>query len=373
MRSSISNSKRAQGARSPVARVLFFFALSFVLMAVAGWRVNEDSSQAKAWQQAYDLQPVVGQEYAVNEVDSDHFDIYDILYYGLDGAIDQARGADILFLGNSRMLFALRDEAVENFSRSSGLKVFNLCFPANDGMMMAYDTLVRHQLKPALVVVNENYFFNRGISPYGVETLREGRWQAGMKVMEHGISWKARLWLHRWFPRLNLGQLYGSLPNITVQSLQNGCLVAETFSFGKPEIVLKDSGLEEEPSPEEIETARWFRDQLRKMGISMVLTNIPYDVDSYVQSREAASSFGALLKAPENAKPFARANRLAALLGVPLVAPVLADLKTIDGSHLTEKSAARFSEAFFKGLMRCPEVQNLSRKVLKPEPGEGVK
>ena len=38
------------------------------------------------------------------------------------------------------------------------------------------------------------------------------------------------------------------------------------------------------------------------------------------------------------------------LVGVPLVAPEVPNLRTMDGSHLTDESAARYASAFFQHL-----------------------
>jgi hypothetical protein len=251
---------------------------------------------------------------------------------------------------------------VQSFTHATGIRIFNLCFPANDGMVMAYETLRRQRLKPRIVVVNENDFFNHECSPYGLETLKEGKWRAEMTLWEHEASWKVRLLLHEWLPRFDFSRIYGAVPHAAYQSSENGCLTAESFSVGREPVGLKESSEEGAPSSEELQTAKWFKEQMDQWGVQLVLTNIPYDAEAYIQKREAGTSLGALELRSENRKPFYRAVQLAKELKVPLVAPLLNGLQTIDGSHLTEESAKKFADQFFKDFSKIPEVKAISKK-----------
>ena len=44
------------------------------------------------------------------------------------------------------------------------------------------------------------------------------------------------------------------------------------------------------------------------------------------------------------------AQMLADMVGVPLVAPEVPGLRTMDGSHLTDESAQRYASVFFQHL-----------------------
>ncbi|HET9869584.1 MAG TPA: hypothetical protein VFR02_03680, partial [bacterium] len=219
---------------------LALFAGAFLFLAALGLFLASHLKGDRVWRgRCFDLPEKGG---ILDEVDSDHFDGYDRLYYGIGPAVENARRADILLLGNSRVLFAFRAPAVRAFEQKSGLKVFNFCFPANDGLVMAWEAIQRNDLRPSLVVVNENQFFDLGRSPYGTGTVEEGRWGAWTRVWEDGMSWDARCWLHRFFPRFGFGDLYPAQPTVTVQSSRDGCLLYEDFSRGRSVYPLHGTG-----------------------------------------------------------------------------------------------------------------------------------
>lgn len=341
MRSYISNSKPSRRRGYGAAACLF--AGTFLALAAAGYLLSPSLGPDHAWLGGM---PEPG-DYVVDELDSDHFDIYDDLYYGLGRSVDNARKADVLLLGNSRTLFAFREDSVEAFCRQTGLRVFNLCFPANDGMVMAYEAILRNDLRPAFVVVNENQFFTLARSPYGADTAQVGRAGAWMRVWEHRLSWEVRRQLHRLFPRFGFGDIYSARPNVTYQSTGDGCLVYENFSVGRQSYAIQaEKGASDLPE-DELRLARKFKESLEERGTRLVLTDIPYDMESYVRARKLSDSLGALILAPENLKPFHKAVKLARELKVPLVEPPLEGLRTLDGSHLTGDSARKFADGFF--------------------------
>src|SRR5581483_3909221 len=165
----------------------------------------------------------------VSETNADHLDIYETIFYGLGDVLPNLRRADVLFLGDSRVLFAFRDSSIRRFDDSTGIRSFNLSFPAGDGMRMAIDTIRRLDLSPGVVVVNEEGFFNGDYSPYARATKTEGSWRAFSLVFEHRVSWLVRSYLHRWMPRFSFGNNYSPEPYALFQSPDNGCLVAENF------------------------------------------------------------------------------------------------------------------------------------------------
>jgi hypothetical protein len=362
MRSSISNFKPGHSRRR-LGSALGAFAVTFALALLAGFFLP--TGPDRAWR-GENLGIPSDVDYVINETDSDHFDIYDCLYYGIGGAVERARKADVLLLGNSRVLFAFRSAKVEESLAETGVKLFNLCFPANDGMVMAWETLLRHDLRPAVVVVNANDFFTMARSPYGKDTVEEGAWRARLRLWEHRTSWSARLLFHRLFPRFNIGQIYGAAPNVSCQALSNGCLVFENFSRKREAAPIQEKGSTGDFSPEELKLAGWFKAEMEKRGTKLILISIPYDMESYIRARRGATSREALALTPENLKPFRKADKLARALGVPLVMPDVAGLRTMDGSHLTEESANRFAGDFFKKFLKLYQPKWAPTKSEKP-------
>ncbi len=366
MRSFISNSRPPRRRGYGAAACLF--AGAFLVLAAAGFFLSPALGPDHAWLGGA---PEPG-DCVVDEIDSDHFDVYDDLYYGLGRSMDNARKADVLLLGNSRTLFAFREDSVKAFCRQTGLRVFNLCFPANDGMVMAYEAILRNDLRPAFAVVNENQFFTLGRSPYGTDTAQEGRARARMRVWEHRLSWEARRRLHRLFPRFGFGDIYRVEPNVTYQSAEDGCLVYENFSAGRETYGIQgEKGASDLPE-DELRLARKFKEALEERGTRLVLTDIPYDMESYVRARKLSNSLGALFLAPENLKPFHKAVKLARELKVPLVDPPLEGLRTLDGSHLTGESARKFADGFFARFKALEPVREWILKKPGKKPGRAA-
>ena len=79
--------------------------------------------------------------------------------------------------------------------------------------------------------------------------------------------------------------------------------------------------------PHNIELARAFKDAVEAAGGHVIFALVP--------GRDVSLT---------------HAQMLADLVGVPLVAPDVADLRTMDGSHLTDESAARYASVFFQHL-----------------------
>lgn len=79
--------------------------------------------------------------------------------------------------------------------------------------------------------------------------------------------------------------------------------------------------------PERVPAAREFQREMAQRGAKLVLTRIPPDSDV-------------------SAKGFARELKL------PLIAPNLPGLWTIDGSHLDDESSTRFATEFLRQFSR---------------------
>jgi hypothetical protein len=370
MPSFISNSKQGRSRRRRDGKTLAVFAGAFLVLVLAGGFAAGRMGTGRVWRG--EMAPFPEKGCILNQIDSDHFDVYDELYYGIGPAVENARKADILLLGNSRVLFAFRAPSVRAFEARTGLRVFNLCFPANDGLVMAWEAIRRNGLRPAVVVVNENQFFNRGISPYGVETLQEGRWGAFSRVAEDRMSWDSQLALHRILPRFGFGNFYPAVPAVTYQSSLDGCLLFENFSRSRRSYPIRETGALDEPSAGEAELAEKFKAFLESRGARMVLTDIPYDMETYVREGGAPEGMGALYLAPENLKPFRKAVKLSRETGVPLVEPSLEGLRTLDGSHLTAESAERFARGFFGLFGKLEDVRRLEGQGRRPTSAPGT-
>ena len=215
----------------------------------------------------------------VMEADSDQaFSIFTRCTTELKIPPEKAQKADVLILGNSKPFFAFRNEPVKAFTEKTEIRVFNLSVPYGDGLAMARALLDRLRLSPSIIVINENHFFGSKFFALWRETLKMGYCQAFLKVVEHNISWFLRSHLHRLFPRMGLGKIYGADPVVAYRSVQTGCLVSGNFDENPVPVASHGYG-QETLSPDEFKNAGRFIQEMKSRGIKIILTSVPYGTD----------------------------------------------------------------------------------------------
>ena len=352
MRSSTSNSKRP----GPLARGVAAFGLAFALLSAGGFLAGR-FYPSLGWQGS--LPPVPPNDrYVITEAYSDSAtDLY-TLYYNIGSAMDAARKADILIVGNSKPFFAFRNPALLEFSRRTSWKVFNLAMPCGSDLNSARALIERFHLRPQVLIVAENHFFNPVVSPYDRDTMAMGPLRARFLVFEENIAWPFRATLHRFFPRFDLGRLFGPEPVVLYRSLQNGCLSMENFSHYPVPVGEKDP-VEEKLSAEEFKIAMEFRKQMESQGTRILLTSIPCGTDEadhldrWVSDPEKRR---VIAKAEET---YEKADQAAARLGLPCLEPEVKGLFTFDGRHLDGKSAEKFTAVFWGDFLKLSMVKDL--------------
>ncbi len=356
MRSSISNSNRHSIRNAVIA-----FAVTFFICAGLGLLFHH-YFPLESWignLPALDK----GDGYMVMEADSDQaFDLY-AMYYGIENSTREAQKADVLILGNSKPFFAFRNEPVKAFTEKTEIRVFNLSVPYGDGLAMARAFIDRLRLSPSIIVINENHFFGSKFSPYGEETLKMGYCQAFLKVVEHNISWFLRSHLHRLFPRMGLGKIYGADPVVAYRSVQTGCLVSGNFDENPVPVASHGYG-QETLSPDEFKNAGRFIQEMKSRGIKIILTSVPYGTDETGRLDRWIKNDEKRMLISKAEEPYQNVEAAARLLGLPLIVVKPDEMETFDGRHLDEKSGLQFARLFFNEFLKRPEVKALlnSRK-----------
>ena len=67
--------------------------------------------------------------------------------------------ADVLFLGNSRALFAFSSDAIANFFGKGKLRYYVLAFGTGETSQFAGALIRRYDLHPKVLVINADPFF----------------------------------------------------------------------------------------------------------------------------------------------------------------------------------------------------------------------
>jgi len=285
--------------------------------------------------------------------DADSFFVYSVgdelshavLLHDFGESIENAREADILFLGNSRMPLGLREESIVPEAEQLGLRVFSLAAGHGERVQFALELIRRHDLRPKVVVaVGGPDYFTSGLSKHATHVASLTRWQAWKAWVEAQGKWRFQRAVHSWLPRIDWhGQKLASNWIIYRSGRTGWWRPAREPSGSYPVAMAREDDNYERLLP----AARLLAEELDARGTLLVLGTVPHK----------ATRSGHL-------------PVLSDALGVPAVLPSFDDVETSDGSHLDRESAARYSQAFWEAFVALPAVRE--RLAIAPARDEGV-
>jgi hypothetical protein len=257
-----------------------------------------------------------------------------ILWNGIGPSIDNARRADVVFVGNSTLGFAIPDHEVRAFEKRSRVSAFSLALPAEAaGFTLAL--IEKFDLRPRVVVANVPDFFVEGEGPFAQRARAAGAWTGRTMLWEEDLA--AAVWpvASRLLPSFFMPRS----PSTLLRSSTHGTWKPVGF----PNRHVPVSTTPGTPAWDHAVAAR-FRSALAARGAELVLMCVP-------SSRDDCSA--------ASMQPVARA------LGVPAVCPRLdAPLWTVDTAHLRPLSGKRFGRAFLRELGRLDVVRAIARERL---------
>jgi hypothetical protein len=269
------------------------------------------------------------------------FEIQDqeIFFHGIGHSIENARQADIIFLGASTVLFGIDWRLSEEFERKHHVKMFNMGFAGVGSGEFSLRLIQKWGLRPKLWIIHadmyqgkiQNSFFYMYLPAGGsfgagapAEVVGSSRIRAFLHVLGRDIRW-------RW--KMALGQLkqdsYRSaksgnwyLDNWPLQTVDNNATI-ETWIY---------------PScPENAEEAGLARRYFDAIGGAVILIQVP----------------SVLACSP-------RIRHLASALGVPAFTVVPEEFSSGDGGgHLDRKASRMYTTRIFAWLEQLPEFQQL--------------
>jgi hypothetical protein len=283
------------------------------------------------------------------------FEIQDqeILYHNIGASISNARKADIIFLGWSKLIFGLDWRLFESFEQPHQLKMFNMGLAAISSGEFSLQIIRKWGLHPKMWVINADldyrdirasFFFNE-LSPAAFGTgaparvVNYSRLRALKNVLGRNIRWRIKMargvlpeydsyrsaktgnwWLDKW-----VNHHSASNPPIRPMKL--------VFAAGKPKMVERD-----DPScpalPAEIGAAKRY---LEAIGGTTVLIQVPSALACAQRVHELASAIG---------------------VSSFTVDPTLFTSND-GGGHLDAVSARKYSTMLFAWLEQLPEFREL--------------
>ena len=264
----------------------------------------------------------------------DHFLAHDrgghvdhhVLLHGMDDEmLDNLRRADVLLMGNSRLMFALRGPALRQYFVTRGLRPFALGFGHEEQHRFPLEVMRRHQLRPKIVIANVDNFFGGVTSAWGERVLRDSAFEAWKVRTEANASHTVRRAMHHVVP--HVPDLWdGEREFVIYRSERDGAWFIAT-DFGRGARLREFYRGRDVVREHNVQLATAFKDAVESQGGRVIFALVP--------GRDVSLT---------------HAQMLADMVGVPLVAPEVPDLRTMDGSHLTDESAARYASVFFQHL-----------------------
>jgi hypothetical protein len=256
--------------------------------------------------------------------DSDHFGDYEHGAFFLEtepAALAAVKKANILFLGNSRMQFALStNETEQMLSTRKDDPFYLLGFGFGESYLFPLAVMSKLHLAPKVLIVNiDDRFFLHDESPPAqlVTTLKGARSNYQSKILKQD--------LHEFLCGRNVVPC-GEIGSI-FRSRGNGFWI--TKHFHKPDVQkVTDSGAIDEAEVTRLEVGgRDFLNQISVPKSCIVFISSPLSVWSSASAAE-----------------------LARRLAVSYVAASDQDWNTMDGSHLIPESAERWSKQILEQI-----------------------
>jgi hypothetical protein len=248
-------------------------------------------------------------------------------YFNLEPpALDYARNADVLVLGNSRLQVALSNDATADWFKRASARYYLLAFSYNEDMVFTDELLRRMNPRARVYIINVDDFFER-------------RETAAAKTILHDPDAQNRYEWKRFSQRLHQ-RICGTLPRLCGQrfAIFRSRETGAYYRIPHEEPVHPQNAVSYDPAVDQAavsdSTARAidFLKQFAK-GRCVILTNTPYPGTKIGEAAAIASG-----------------------AGLPLVAPELDGLNTSDGYHLDRPSADRWTRAFLEAA--GPEIRS---------------
>lgn len=254
-------------------------------------------------------------------------------WFGLEpGAEHAAAGADVLFLGNSRMQFAFSTEATTHWFSSAAALYYLLGFSYGENAQFEAPLLNRLKPRARAYVINVDRFFDEDMT-LPADSIQHHTAEAQSSYEEK------RLWqrLHK--------TVCTSAPALC------GHEIAFFRARSSGAWLLQGSEDFKAAPVAEGEAPQADRDHWKRYAAlgDEFIRHLPVDRRCVV-----------LTIAPWQATKLSEARAIADALKLDLVAPQVPELRTLDGDHLDRASAERWSASFFEAA--GPRLQQCIRQ-----------
>jgi hypothetical protein len=255
---------------------------------------------------------------------------HDVLYYNFGKSIENAKKADILFLGNSRVQLGLDRDLLQSFAKRHCLNYFNMALGNFESYQFSLMIIRKYDLRPKVIIISAEDFTGN-LSDLAQDVISHGKLQSALFFFLRNAIYKDILVLHsyapRWIRETSSATLKEHVYNpVVYRSRVTGEWFRRPSSRKSTPITNKnewDCGAR--INGKAFDNAKRFKGEMSERGTQVVLTLVPHN-DSCQKSAE----------------------QLAKHIGVLMIGVDWHGLSTTDGSHLTKESSQRFTEEFLR-------------------------
>jgi hypothetical protein len=257
-------------------------------------------------------------------------------YFDLEpSALDFARNAEVLFLGNSRFQIGLSTTATTDWFAKAAVRYYLMGFSYMQNVVFTEKLLQKIQPRAKVYVIDVDKFFVRSES-------------APVRAILHNPESRKRYETKQALQPIHR-RICQSVPAICghnfviFRSRKTGAYFTEGAFQNKIIPISYDDKVNKDAVVAQTAVAKEFLSQFGR-GKCVIFTMVPF----------VGTDIG-------------NANAIARALGIKLVTPEIADgLRTFDGYHLDPPSAQRWSTAFFEAagpaIRSCLEKEGISHR-----------
>ena len=296
-------------------KIIFVFSINFLFLYLIVSNLNNENLNKYSLNRNFYLS-------GTNRDDVDH----SYIFHNINNIIEYIQKADILTLGNSKMLVALDHDSINNFNSLSNKKIFNLSFDHAEGIMFPLSIIKKHKIKPKVLIVHVGpyMFFSEQISEPAKLALSNNKWHSVKNFIEFNLNTKSQDLLHTFLPKFKIWSKY----NIRrYRSKINGCIEYSTSN----------------------KSAHNFNWEIKeKQSIYKKIENAVLSLNSFCKSNEIKLILTQVPSPEINPFTLIELSRLTGINSIEI--PRSQNFSTFDHSHLDKKSSKIFTEEFLRSL-----------------------
>jgi len=248
-----------------------------------------------------------------------------IFQHNFGSSIENARKADVILLGDSRVLLGFDWRQIDEFSNQYNITFFNLAIDGGSGWEFPLHLMQRYDIKPKIVILAVP---DAIVNPMwiGAKDALNSSWISALKhVLAGEISWRYRNFITLLTPSVFKALLPAYNFNSTYRSVTNGCWFRDSFEDFNHLPVKTTS----EPCNIDFPLPHEFLNHLNKIGAKLIIGNVPNNIGGVDYCPTLAS-------------------HLANTLGTDHIEVSPDSLFTMDMAHLDKNSSEEFTRRFLK-------------------------